>query len=146
MRRLGLRFRVRRMMVLVAVVGIVLAVAKYLLIDNRPRDILLAALGALDGEYTVYAEGYSEYSFRSIRVGMSIRQVEEIMEPPLEKGQWHVPSGSGPVAPDVGPLDDIWYYTHGGKHVPGRTASYWRRAVFFRNGVVWRIDSTYWAD
>jgi hypothetical protein len=146
MRRLGLRFRVRRIMVLVAIVGVVLALAKYFFIESRPRDILAAALGALDGEYTVYAEGYSEYSFRSIRVGMSIRQVEEIMGPPLEKGQWQVPSGSGPVTPGVGPLDDIWHYTRGGKHVPGRAASYWQRAVFFRNGVVWRMDSTYLLD
>jgi hypothetical protein len=146
MRRLGLRFRVRRIMVLVAIVGVVLALAKYFFIENRPTDILAAALGALDGEYTVYAEGFSEYSFRSIRVGMSIRQVEAIMGPPLEKGQWQVPSGSGPVTPGVGPLDDIWDYTRGGKHVPGRIASYWRRAVFFRNGVVCSVDSTYLLD
>ena len=82
MRRLGLRFRVQRIMVLVAIVGVVLALAKYFFIENRPRDILAATLSALDGEYTVYADGYSEYSFRSIRVGMSIRQVEEIMGPP----------------------------------------------------------------
>jgi hypothetical protein len=134
------------MMVLVAIVAVVLSLAKYFFIENRPRDILAAALGALDGEYTVYAEGFSEYSFRSIRVGMSSRQVEEIMGPPLEKGQWQVPSGSGPVTPGVGPLDDIWYYTRGGKHVPGRTASHWTRAVLFRNGIVWGTDSTYWAD
>ena len=146
MRRLGLRFRVRRIMVLIAIVGVVLALAKYFFIENRPRDILAAALGALDGEYTVYAKGYSEHRFRSIRVGMSIRQVEEIMGPPLEKGRWQVRSGSGPVTPGVGPLDDIWYYTRGGKHVPGRTASYWRRAVLFRNGIVWGMDSTYWLD
>ena len=146
MRRLGMRFRVRRIMVLVAIVGVVLALAKYFFIENRPRDILAAALGALDGEYTVYAEGFSEYSFRSIRVGMSIRQVEAIMGPPLKKGQWQVPSGSGPVTPGVGPLDDTWYYTRGGKHVPGRMASYWRRDVFFRNGVVCSVDSTYLHD
>jgi hypothetical protein len=133
-------------MVLVAIVGVVLALAKYLFIENRPRDILAAALGALDGEYTVYAEGYSEYRFRSIRVGMSIRQVEEIVGPPLGKGQWQVPSGSGPVTPGVGPMDVIWYYTRGGRHVPGRTPCYWQRAVRFRSDTVWEIDSTYWLD
>jgi hypothetical protein len=146
MTRLGLRFRVRRIMVLVAIVAVVLALAKYFFIDNRPEDILKAGLAALDGEYTVYAEGYTEYGFRSIRVGMSIRQVEEIIGPPLEKAKWQVPSGSGPVTPGVGPVDDIWYYTRGGKHVPGRMASYWYRAVFFRNGVVWRVDSFYLLD
>ncbi len=146
MRRPRLRFKVRSMMVAVAIAGVVVAFTKYLCIDNRPADLLAAALGALDGEYTVYPEGYSEYKFRSIRDGMSIRQVEEIMGPPLAEGQWQVPSGSGPVTPGVGPLDDIWYYTRGGKHVPGRTASYWQRAVVFRNGVVGSTDSTYWAD
>jgi hypothetical protein len=133
-------------MAVVAIVGVVLALAKYFFIDNRPWDILAAALGALDGHYTVYAEGYSESRFRSIRVEMRVRQVEEIMGPPLEKGQWQVPNGSGPVTIGVGPLDDIWYYARGGKHVQQGTASHWQRAVLFRNGVVWGTDSTYWLD
>jgi hypothetical protein len=120
--------------------------AKYLFIDNTPWDILAAGLGALDGHYTVYAEGYSESRFRSIRVGMTVRQVEEIMRPPLEKGQWQLPNGSGPVTPGVGPLDEIWYYTRGGKHVQQGTASHWHKSVLFRNGVVWRTENTYWLD
>jgi hypothetical protein len=146
MRRLNLRFRVRRIMVVVAIVGVVLALAKYLIIGNRPGDILAAALGALDGHYTVYAEGYSESKFRSIRVGMTVRQVEDIMGPPLVKGQCQVPNESAPITPGVGPLDDIRYYTRGGKHVQQGTASHWQRAVLFRNGVVWGTDSTYWLD
>jgi hypothetical protein len=133
-------------MVAVAIAGIVLAFAKYLFVDNRPGDILVAALGALGGHYTVYAEGYSEAKFRSIRVGMTVRQVEEIMGPPLVKGEWQVPNGSGPVTPGVGSLDDIWYYTRGGKQVKQGTASHWRRAVLLRNGVVCGTDSTYWLD
>ena len=146
MRRLHLQFGVRRMMVAVAVVGIVVALAKYLFIDNTPVDILAAAIGALDGHYTVYADGYDESRFRSIRVGMTVRQVEEILGPPLLKGQWQVPNGSGPIAPGVGPLDDIWYYTRGGKHVQQGTASHWQKAVLFRHGVVWGTDSTYYID
>ena len=80
MRRLGLRFRVRRIMVLVAIVAVVLALAKYFFIENRPRDILAAALGALGGEYTVYAEGFSEYSFRTIRV-RSEEHTSELQSP-----------------------------------------------------------------
>ncbi len=72
------------MMVVVAIAGIVLAFAKYLFIDNRPGDILAAAIAALDGHYTVYAKGYSESKFRSLRVGMTARQVEDIMGPPLD--------------------------------------------------------------
>jgi hypothetical protein len=146
MRRLHLRFRVRRMMVAVAVVGIVLVLAKYLFIDNRPGDILAAAISALGGHYTVYADGYSESKFRSIRVGMTVRQVEEILGPPLVQGQWQVPNGNGPITPGIGALDDIWYYTRGGKHVQQGTVSHWKRAVLFRNGVVWGTDSTYYLD
>jgi hypothetical protein len=50
------------------------AFTKYLCIDNRPADLLAAAIGALDGEYTVYADGYNESKFRSIRVGITARQ------------------------------------------------------------------------
>ena len=62
-----------------------LAFTKYLCIDNRPGTSSPPRFGS-DGEYTVYADGYSESKFRSIRVGMTVRQVEEIMGPPLMKG------------------------------------------------------------
>jgi hypothetical protein len=146
MRQLGLWFSVRRIMFVIVIFGVVLALAKYLFIENKPWDILAAAFGALDGHYTVYADGYSESSFRSIRVGMSVRQVEEIMGPPQEKRQWQVPDGSGLNTTGVGPLDDIWYYTRGGRHVERGTASHWQRAVLFRNGLVWGKDSTCWLD
>ena len=99
MRRLRLRFTVRRMMVAVAIAGIVLAFAKTLFIDNRPTDILFAAISALEGHSTVYAKGYSESKFRATRVGMTVRQVEDIMGPPLERGQWHVPDGAADRSP-----------------------------------------------
>jgi hypothetical protein len=146
MSRLGLRFRIRRIMVVVAIVGVILALAKSLFIDNSPDDIVAAVIGAMGGNFTVYAEGYSESNFHSIRAGMTVRQVEEIMGPPLVKGQWQVPDGIGPSTPGEVPLDDIWYYTRAGKPVQEGTASHWRRAVLFRNGVVWRTDRTYWLD
>jgi hypothetical protein len=146
MRRPRLRFRVRSMMVAVAIAGVVVAFTKYLCIDSRPVDLLAAAIGALDGEYTVYADGYSESKFRSIRIGMTVRQVEEIMGPPLTKGLWQAPNGSGPITPGVDPIDEIWHYARGGKHVQLRTASHWQRAVLFRNTVVWGTDSTYYID
>src|ERR1700677_330562 len=105
MRRPRLRFKVRNMMVAVAIAGVVVAFTKYLCIDNRPVDLLAAAIGALDGEYTVYADGYSESKFRSIRAGMTARQVEAIMGPPLMKGLWQVPSGRGPFTPGADPRD-----------------------------------------
>ena len=133
---------VRRMMVAVAIAGIGLAFAKFLFIDNRPADILFAAISALEGRSTVYAKKYSESKFRSLRVGMTVRQVEDIMGPPLETGHWQVPSGSGPTTPGDGPLDDLWYYTRAGKAL----GNYWRREVWFRNGLVDSTDSTSYLD
>jgi hypothetical protein len=142
MRRLRLRVTVRRMMVVVAVAGLVLALAKSLFIDNRPRDILFATISALEGHSTVYAKGYSEYKFRSLRVGMTARQVEAIMGLPLGRGQWMVHSGSGPITTGEGILDDLWYYTCAGK----ARGNYWRTEVSFQNGVVYGTDSTYYLD
>jgi hypothetical protein len=146
MPRVRLRFGIRRMMVVIAMAGIVLALAKYVFIDNRPRDLLIAAISALGGHYTVYAEGYSESKFRSLRVGMTARQVEDIMGPPLTKGHWQYQSGSGPTTPGVGILEDMWYYTRGGKQVRQGTASHWKRTVLFRNGLVYETDITYYLD
>ena len=87
-------------MVAVAIFGIVLAFAKTLLIDNRPFDMLFAAICALYGHFTVYAKGHSESNFRSLRVRMTVRQVVDIMGPPLARGQWQVPDErGGPVIP-----------------------------------------------
>jgi hypothetical protein len=144
--RLKRQGRVRCVMVAVAIAAIALAITKYVFIDNRSRDILPATIAALDGHYTVYSKRYGESKFRSIRVEMTVRQVEDIMGPPLEKGPWMVPTGSGPVTVEKGPLDDIWYYTRGGKHVQHDTASHWLRSVYFRNGVVCETDSTYYLD
>ena len=73
------------MMVAVAIAGIVLAAAKPLFIDNRPRDVLIAAISTMCGRNsTVYAKGYSESEFRLLRVGMTVRQVEDISE-----ALWH---------------------------------------------------------
>ena len=142
MRQPRLRVTVRRMMVTVAVAGIILASAKSLFIDNRPSDILMAAISALEGHFTVYAKGYSESKFRSLLVGMTARQVEDIMGPPLESGQWQVPGGSGLITPGEGILDDLWHYTRAGK----ARGNYWQREVWFRNGVVYCTDSTYYLD
>src|SRR5262245_37431770 len=75
MRRLRLRITVRRMMVAVAIAAIVVSVAKSLFVDNRPGDVLFAIVATLCGRHsTEYAIGYSESGFRSLRVGMTVRQ------------------------------------------------------------------------
>jgi hypothetical protein len=119
-----------------------MVVSKTLFIDNQPRDFLFVALSLLDGRHsTIYADGYSETSFRSIRVRMPMREVEVIMGPPLYKGQWIVGVPSQPASTD-GPQDDFWSYTRAGK-VRG---NYWRRRVFFRNGIVHSTESSYYMD
>lgn len=141
-----LRFRVRRMMVVVAVVGIVLACVKYAFVDNRPGDIVAAALAAVDGYDTDYAEGYNERSFRSLRVGMTARQVEKIMGPPLARGEYHSVAGTGPIAPGLGQPGEYWSYARGGKHAEYGKTYHWKRDVYFRNGVVNDIDRTFYID
>jgi hypothetical protein len=137
-----MRFTIRRMMVMVAIAALVLVVVKTLFIDIRPRDLLIVAISLLDGSHsTIYADGYSESSFRSIRVGMPMCEVEVIMGPPLYKGQWIVGVPGQPVLLD-GPRDDYWSYTRAGK-VRG---DYWQRQVFFRNGIVHSTESSYYMD
>jgi outer membrane protein assembly factor BamE (lipoprotein component of BamABCDE complex) len=82
------KYSVRRILVAVAFAALILTGIKHVFIDNRPRDILFAAISAPSGDSTIYAQGYSESKFRSLRVGMTPRQVEEIMGPPFERGQW----------------------------------------------------------
>lgn len=143
MRRLRPRFTIRRILVAVAIAAIVMAFARALFIDNRPSDILFAAISALEWHFTVYAKGYSESRFRSLRVGMTVREVEDIMGPPLATGKWQVPDGrGGPVTAGQGELDNLWYYTRAGK-VRGNL---WRREVWYRNGVVDSVDGTYYLD
>jgi hypothetical protein len=136
------RVTIRRMMAAIAVAAIVLALAKSLFIDDRPRDVLAAAISALDGESTVYAGGYSESKFRSLRVGMTARQVEDVMGPPLARGRWMDSDASRPATPGEGIPNDIWYYTRAGK----AGGNYWRRDVWFRDGLVHEMDGTFYLD
>jgi hypothetical protein len=136
---------IRRTMIAVAIAGIALAVARFLFIDNRPMDIVFAAISALEGHSTVYAKGYSESKFRSLRVGMTARQVEDILGAPLGRGQWMDTGDTGvvrPLTPEEGTPHDIWDYTAAGK----ARGNYWRREVWFRNGVVHQLDRTYYLD
>src|SRR5262249_46460988 len=124
---------------------IILAFARFLFIDISPGDILLAAISALEGHFTVYAKGYSESRFRSLRVGMTARQVEDIMGLPLERGHWLDPGDNGvgrPITPGEGSPSDLWYYTLAGK----AKGNCWRREVWFRKGVLYRTESAFYLD
>lgn len=122
----------------VASTGIILAFVKYVFVDNKPADVLMASLSIIDGESTVYADGYDESRFRSLRVGMTCRQVEDLMGAALQKGQWYT---SGGVA-GQGLLEEVWNYTRPDR-VPG---DYWQRAVYFQDGQVYRIEAGFYAD
>jgi hypothetical protein len=136
------KFPVRTILAAVAVIAMTLASAKSLFIDNRPQDVLFAVISVLDGDFTVYVKGYSESKFRSLRVGMTAGQVEDIMGPPLSVGQWQEPVPGQPITPGDGPLHDLWRYTRSGKAM----GNYWEREVWFKNGVVHNIERTFYLD
>jgi hypothetical protein len=122
--------------------ALILTGIKHVLIDNRPRDILLAMLSGLFGHTTIYARGYSESKFRSLRVGMSPRKVEEILGPPVAKGQWQEPIPGQPITPGKGPLDELWRYSRSEKPM----GNYWEREVWFKDGVVHCLKREYYVD
>jgi hypothetical protein len=120
------RFTVRQMMVVVAALGIILTLARYVFIEDSP-DQLLA--GILHPHSTVYASGYNESRFRSIRIGMGTSQVERLVGSPLERRPaWWSPG------------DDLWLYTR------GRTSTSRRRWVVFRNGKVVAVINDFYVD
>lgn len=115
---------------------------KYLFIDNRPLDVLLAAVSTLDGEFTVYRDGFRESAFRSLRVGMTARQVEDIMGPSLDVGQWSETLQVQPLLLEVGRSHASWGYTR-----PGRPmGDYWRREVWFKDGAVHHLERGFHVD
>lgn len=120
------RFTVRRMMGVVAVLGIVLTMARYVFIEDSP-DQLLAAI--LFGHSTVYARGYNESRCRAIRIGMTDSQVETLVGCPLEHRQ----------APWPG-CDDLWLYTW------KKSGNFRRRRVLFRNGEVVQVINDFYVD
>ncbi len=115
---------------------------KHVFINNRPRDVFLATLSGLFGQRTFYAAGYSESKFRSLRVGMTPRQVEDIMGPPLFKGQWQETIPGRPIIPEEGPLHERWGYSRAAKPM----GDYWMREVWFKDGVVYSFERGFYLD
>ena len=79
---------------------------------------------------TVYADGYSEPSFLSLHNVMTNSQVQAIMGEPIRKNSWN----------DGGEVD-LWMYS-----VSPSDGNFWRRWVFFRNGLVYWIDCRFYLD
>jgi hypothetical protein len=78
---------------------------------------------------TYYSKGYSENKFMSLRVGMTSKEVEAVMGPPLEKIPWQ----DGRV---------LWTYSDRDDD----TCDFWRRWVLFKNDRVDDVVSDYWDD
>ena len=111
------RFTVGRMMMGMACLGLCLAGIRFVLL-NFPYG----------GLGTIYSRNYNETKFRSLRMGMSAKEVESIMGPPLKKIRYVD--------------DELWYYSD----QPNEVANYWRRWVHIRQGRVMAITSDYWID
>jgi hypothetical protein len=93
---------------------------------------VLSAISALDGSATVYAEGYSESKFRSIRVGMTARQVEEIMGPPFTRSSCYSTLGFMNTS-------NHWGYSR-----PNKPLGFHKlRAIWFRDGKVSWVENSY---
>ncbi len=118
-----IRWKGWRAMIVLAVALLTIVVA-----NLNIRESLIAWLL---GEETVYAEGYSERKFASIKVGATTAEVLSIMGPPLRRGAW----GDSP---------QVWFYTN------QRTATdnYWRRWLVFDTAGerVVEIIADFWVD
>ena len=136
------RFKIGYLILTLMVGWLAVEVVRSTLIDNSPRDLLFAALSKLDGDFTVYAPGYRESNFRAIRIGMTQAEVEAIMGSPLEVSEWQEGAPGQPIEMGVGRLQPRWSYSRSGK----RLGNYWRRELFFKDGVVHWLESEFYLD
>jgi outer membrane protein assembly factor BamE (lipoprotein component of BamABCDE complex) len=120
------RLTVRRMMLVVAALGLTLAMARRVFVADWPDQLLLSICF---GDGTVYAKGYDESRFRAIRIGMTASQVEMLVGPPLPRPSWW-------------PEDDVWFYTFFSQQ---RTSHRMRRVVF-RDGKVVEVINAFYVD
>jgi hypothetical protein len=109
------------MMILVACLGISCGLIRFYLLYIDP----------FNGFGTIYSKGYSEDHFQMLRIGMTAKQVESILGPPL----WKIPRSDDEVV-------EIWEYSG----PPHDEANYWRRWVFIGNGRVEAVVSDFWID
>jgi hypothetical protein len=127
------RLTVRQLVAAVAISVALLAFLRQQLFYGTPGDLMKWIVCAVDGHRTVYAKGYSESAFRSLRLGMTDHQVGDVLGPPLRREEWYAPDGA---------FEQYWVYTR-----PSKTmGSYWRREVEFRDGVVSYIRAYYYVD
>jgi hypothetical protein len=117
----------------IAVCAGAFALARHLLVEIGPANLMKAALASAAGHSTVYATGYSESGFRSIRVGMTASRVEERLGSPLSRETLAVGHGS---------QEESWQYSRPSK----LHGCHWQRIIFFRDGIVNYIETDYYVD
>lgn len=110
----GVRLSLRQLLAIVAAVAVVLAV-------------VLPLYRAM--HWTIYAPGFDEGRFSTVRVGMAVDEVEALMGPPLRR--WPFDSTT-----------EIWAYTDQGTY----TSGYHRRWIFVEDDSIRRVDSYYFND
>jgi hypothetical protein len=115
-------------MLAVAALGLILALARRVFVEDWPDQLLLSIYF---GDGTVYARGYDESKFRAIRTGMTAPQVERLAGPPL-RGTTFLWPGE----------DDIWLYTYFSR---SRTC-HRRRWVRFQDGKVIEVINDFYVD
>jgi outer membrane protein assembly factor BamE (lipoprotein component of BamABCDE complex) len=86
---------------------------------------------------TVYSKGYSERSFKSLRVGMTIEQVEAAIGPPL-----HRYSNSSPGFSGYPPGEERWDYSES----RSGNSTYYMRIIDFKNRRVSGIHASFFYE
>ena len=120
------RFTVRRMMIVIAAIG-----------------LAMSALRLVFFATTISSAGYDESRFRQVRVGMTSEDVEVLLGRPLRKVSWWQPGVSGqPVWGQPGDVN--WLYTEC-RHFAGYKW-YWMRNILMREGKVIEIQNAYLDD
>jgi hypothetical protein len=117
------RWTVASMLVTVAWAGIYLATTKALLVTDP-----------FFGFSTFYSDRFSQRAFDSVRVGMSQREVENIVGKPLRKLPWNQEAGAHD--------EELWCYSDR----TDDTFNFWRRWVCFTDGKVVWIANDFWVD
>jgi outer membrane protein assembly factor BamE (lipoprotein component of BamABCDE complex) len=92
------------------------------------KDLMISAYLGHD---TVYAKGFSESKFRSVKVGMKTEDLLSVLGPPLKRAPW-------------GSLPEVWQYTD----QRSITDNFWRRWVVIdlNTDSVTAIFDDFWED
>ena len=86
------------------------------------------------GLSTFYSDRVRRRAFDSLRVGMSQRDVENIVGKPLRRLPWNQEAGAH--------NEELWCYSNR----TDETFNFWRRWVFFTDGKVVSIANDFWVD